>query len=69
MDEHSRRIFLKVVGAGAAGTAACSGEDAVGPQMVGDVGAGNVSNLDVGDLRAVPAPRSPSVATMTGCMP
>ena len=50
----SRRKFLKVFAAGA-GSSACSGsEEGSGPEMFGDVDAGNVSALAVGALRAVP---------------
>jgi Rieske Fe-S protein len=51
---NSRRRFLNVVSAGAM-SVACSGDDeSSGPQMVGDVDAGNVSALAVGALRIVP---------------
>jgi Rieske Fe-S protein len=50
----TRRVFLKIVAAGAAGaaTARCGGAGS-GPAQVGDVSAGNVADLAAGTLRAV----------------
>lgn len=56
----SRRYFLKVVAAGAATSAgvlaACSGSGSSGGQAepVGDVNAGNVSDLTAGQVKPVP---------------
>lgn len=53
----TRRFFLQVLAAGAAGTAgaiACSGNNGGGPESFGDVTAGNVSALQVGTVKSVP---------------
>jgi len=54
----SRRYFLQVLGAGAAGAAgvfACSGNGGGGdPVAFGEVNAGNVSALQVGSVKSVP---------------
>jgi len=52
----SRRYFLQVLAAGAAGTAgalACSGNNGGEPEAFGDVTAGNISNLQVGSVRSI----------------
>ncbi len=53
----SRRYFLQVIAAGAAGTAgaiACSGSAGSDPEAFGDVTAGNISELQVGTVKSVP---------------
>jgi nitrite reductase/ring-hydroxylating ferredoxin subunit len=50
----SRRRFLCVLaGSTLAGVAGCGPAQGVGPEPIGDVSAGNVSDLPVGTLRAV----------------
>jgi len=61
MSEFSRRRFLQVLAAGAATTAAagalsaCSSQNgSSAPEAVGEVTAGNISNLQVGTVQSVP---------------
>lgn len=53
MNDQSRRCFLSVLGGSAlVGVGACSSAS-VGPDAIGDVSAGNISDLPVSTLRAV----------------
>ena len=55
MTESSRRCFLTVLGGCAlAGAGACSAAAGVPPEHVGDVSAGNIRDLPVSTLRALP---------------
>src|SRR5512142_904478 len=56
MSDFSRRRFLQVMVASAATSAiaSCSGNNDSAPEAFGDVSAGNVSELQVGMVRAVP---------------
>jgi Rieske Fe-S protein len=54
MQDESRRRFLCVLaGSTLAGVAGCGPQSGVGPDPVGDVPAGNVSDLPVNTLRAM----------------
>lgn len=58
MTDVTRRHFLQVLAVGAASTAgilgACSGQNNGSPEPVGDVVAGNVSNIQSGTVQSVP---------------
>ena len=55
MKDQSRRCFLTVLGGSAlVGVGACSSAG-VGPDAIGDVSAGNISDLPISTLRAVDA--------------